>query len=128
MSESSYFELFTRHADEPESYKAGEPVFVAGDRADCMYVVRSGTVSVHDGDLELEVVGPAGIFGEMALVDGGSRSASATAATDCELVPIDERRFEYLVQEVPNFAQTVMRVMALRLRAMNAAAAGRTSG
>ena len=80
------------------------------------YVVRSGTVRLHLGDRELETVGEGGIFGEMALVDGAPRSASATAETDCELVAVDERRFQYLVQETPFFAQAVMRVMADRLR------------
>jgi CRP-like cAMP-binding protein len=58
-----------------------------------------------------------GIFGELAIVDGAPRSLSATAATDCDVVRIDEKRFRYLVQETPYFAQEVMRVMAERLRA-----------
>jgi CRP-like cAMP-binding protein len=52
----------------------------------------------------------------MALIDLGPRSASAVAVTDCELVSIEKRRFWYLVQETPYFAETVMRVMAERLR------------
>ena len=38
---------------------------------------------------------------------------------DCELVPIDERRFLFLIRETPFFALAVMRTMARRLRAMN---------
>jgi CRP/FNR family transcriptional regulator, cyclic AMP receptor protein len=98
------------------TYSAGESVFLAGDAADCLYVVRSGDVRLHNGDVEIETVTAGGIFGEMALVDGLSRSASATTATDCELVALDERRFQYLIQETPFFAQAVMRAMAERLR------------
>ena len=65
---------------------------------------------------QLEEVGPGTIFGEMALIDLGPRSASAVAVTDCELVSIEKRRFWFLVQETPYFAETVMRVMAERLR------------
>ena len=55
----------------------------------------------------------------MALIDRASRSANAVAATDCEVVPIDERLFVILVQDAPYFALDVMRVLAERLRAMN---------
>ena len=111
-----YFELFTRGEQNIVTFAAGEPVFVAGDAAEFVYVVRSGAVVLHDGDQLLETVGEGGIFGEMALVDGLGRSASATASKDCELVALDERRFQYLVSETPYFAQAVMRVMCERLR------------
>jgi CRP-like cAMP-binding protein len=111
-----YFELFTRGEHDVVAFSAGEPVFAAGDPAECVYVVRSGSVLLHDGGREIETVGEGGIFGEMALVDGLGRSASATASTDCELVALDERRFQYLVSMTPYFAQAVMKVMAERLR------------
>jgi CRP-like cAMP-binding protein len=116
MSTAPYFDLFTRGEHHVVTYAAGEPVFHAGEAAECLFVVRRGSVLLHDGDRELETVTAGGIFGEMALVDGLGRSASATAATDSELVLLDERRFQYLLQETPFFAQAVMRVMAERLR------------
>jgi len=56
----------------------------------------------------------------MALVDQQPRSANALAKTDCKLIPIDEKRFRFLIQQTPNFALSVMRVMAARLRHMDA--------
>jgi len=56
------------------------------------------------------------IFGEMALVDSSPRSATAHAVTDCKLAVVDQKRFEFLVQQTPNFAIQVMGVMADRLR------------
>ena len=50
------------------------------------------------------------------MIDREPRSATAVAETDCELVPIDKRRFWFLVQETPYFAEIVMRVMVDRLR------------
>jgi CRP-like cAMP-binding protein len=52
----------------------------------------------------------------MAVIDREPRSASAVARSACGLVAIDKRRFWFLVQETPYFAEIVMRVMADRLR------------
>jgi CRP-like cAMP-binding protein len=98
------------------TYPAGTDLFAAGDPGECLYVVKAGSVRLHIGDRDLETVAPGGIFGEMALVDGAPRNATATAVTDVEVVPIDERRFERLVHRAPFFAQMVMRVLADRLR------------
>jgi CRP/FNR family transcriptional regulator, cyclic AMP receptor protein len=73
-------------------------------------------VSLVQGGRQLESIGPGGIFGELALISLEPRSASAVADTDCELVAIEKRRFWFLVQETPYFAEIVMRVMADRLR------------
>ena len=113
--QEKYLELLARSGD-AEAHSAGDVVFAEGDLGDRMYVVRSGTVAFVKNGEDLETVGPGAIFGEMALIDREPRSASAVARSDCELVSIDKRRFWFLVQETPYFAQLVMRVMADRLR------------
>ena len=55
----------------------------------------------------------------MGLVSPGPRSASVVAVNDCEFVAVDEKRFQFLVQQTPFFATQVMRVMAERLRKVN---------
>ena len=55
-----------------------------------------------------------------ALADPAPRSAAATAETDCEVVPVDANRFQFMVHHTPFFALQVMRIMTGRLRAMNA--------
>jgi CRP/FNR family cyclic AMP-dependent transcriptional regulator len=123
VSESTtYFEMFATETDSVD-VAAGEDVFGAGDPADCFYVVRTGTIRIHDDGVELETIRRGGIFGEMALVDGRPRSATATAPDDATVVRIDERRFQSLVQRTPYFAQEVMRVMAVRLRRGSAGSA-----
>jgi CRP/FNR family cyclic AMP-dependent transcriptional regulator len=57
------------------------------------------------------------IVGEMGMVSPGPHSASVMAKTDCEFVAIDQKRFQFLVQQTPFFAVQVMRLMAERLRA-----------
>jgi CRP/FNR family cyclic AMP-dependent transcriptional regulator len=110
-----YIGLLQR-SGEPENYAAGSTVFNEGDPADRMYVVTSGTVNLSIGGRMVETVGPGGLFGEMAVIEREPRSGTAVAETDAVLVGIDKRRFWFLVQETPYFAEIVMRVMAGRLR------------
>ena len=86
-----------------------------------MYIVKEGEVDILVHGKTVETVGPGEILGEMALIDQNPRSATAVARTDCQLVPIDEKRFTFLVQQTPYFSIEVMRIMARRLRQMDAA-------
>ena len=105
-----------RHAEDGVSFSPGVAIFSEGDPGDVMYAVQKGQVDIVHAGVTLETVGEGGIFGEMSLVDGSPRSAAAVARTDCKVVPIDRRRFEFLVQQAPYFAVTVMGIMADRLR------------
>jgi CRP/FNR family cyclic AMP-dependent transcriptional regulator len=109
------FSRLTRHVEDTERYAAGETIFGAGDTGDCMYVIKSGAVDIKVNGATVETVEAGGIFGEMALVEKAPRSAAAVAAEDCELVPVDARRFNFLVSQTPFFALDVMKVFARRL-------------
>ena len=115
VQQAEYIALLQR-AGEARTFETGDVVFAEGEPGECLYVVKSGAVTLQQGGRQLEEVRPGTIFGEMALIDLGPRSASAVAVTDCELVSIEKRRFWFLVQGTPYFAETVMRVMAERLR------------
>jgi len=56
------------------------------------------------------------VIGELAPIDHGPRSATAVAVTPYTLAPIDEKQFQFMVQQTPFFALQVMRVLAERLR------------
>ena len=99
-----------------KTFRAGEMIFVAGEPADCMYVVKAGRVDIVKGQEIIESVGAEGFFGELALVDSGPRSAAARARTDCELAPINDQQFQFMVAATPFFSLVVMREMAARLR------------
>jgi CRP-like cAMP-binding protein len=99
--------------------KPGQELFKKGDVGHYMYVVQSGEVQVVDGNHVFETVSAGGILGEMALIGGHARSASAHATIESVVVPVDEKRFLFLVQQTPFFAIRVMRVMSNRLRMMN---------
>ena len=81
-----------------------------------MFIVQEGEVDIKIGDKIVETVNVDEFFGEMALIDGGIRSATAIAKTDCSLVPINEKQFLFMVQETPFFAIIVMRTLTARLR------------
>jgi CRP-like cAMP-binding protein len=85
-----------------------------------MYVVLDGEVDLTIGDAVVETIGPGAPFGEMALIDQAPRTATATAKTECQLAVLPEKRFLFLVQQHPEFALQIMKVMADRLRKMNA--------
>ncbi len=107
------------HAEDVTPFSAGQRVFSVGDPGDVMYAVRDGEVEVIVQDKVVEVVGPGGVFGEMALIDKQPRSATAVCRTDCQLIPINETRFKFLVQQTPFFAVEVMRLLVRRLRQMD---------
>jgi CRP-like cAMP-binding protein len=102
-----------------QSFSAGQAIFNAGDQGTVMYVVVDGKIDIVVNGNVIDSVGPGGILGEMALIDTRPRSASAVAQTDCQIVPINEQRFKFLIQETPAFAIQVMKVLVNRLRLMD---------
>ncbi len=104
---------------EPLTVPAGEVIFSTGDDGDSMYVVKSGEVELQVNGWTVETVGEEGFFGEMALIEKDPRTATAVAKTDCVLMPINAKRFEFLTQEVPFFAIYVMKGLSQRLRAFD---------
>mgnify|MGYP001286556021 FL=1 len=99
--------------------QAGQALFREGDEGNQMYVLETGTAEVIVQNRIVETLAHGSIVGEIGLVSPGPHSASVIAKTDCEFVAIDEKRFQFLVQQTPYFAIQVMRLMAERLRATN---------
>jgi CRP/FNR family cyclic AMP-dependent transcriptional regulator len=110
------FQLLANAGFPPANFAPGEVIFAKGDKGDKMYVIRSGEIEIaRDGKI-VETLSSGGIFGEMALIDGSRRAATARAKTTCEVAPITEKSFLFLVHETPFFAIAVMRTLAERLR------------
>ena len=97
----------------------GDVLFEKNEPGRSMYVVKSGEMQIIDGNYVYETISAGGILGEMALVDAGPRSATVRAVQQSVVIPLDERRFLFMVSQTPFFALRVMRVMSARLRAMN---------
>jgi CRP-like cAMP-binding protein len=110
------FEILRRETDIRE-FKSGETIFRDGDAGSFMFAVIDGAVDIVLRGTVIERVEPGGVFGEMALIDGLPRSATAIAAADCRIAAIDEKRFLRLVEHTPRFALSIMQVITQRLRA-----------
>jgi CRP/FNR family cyclic AMP-dependent transcriptional regulator len=113
-----FFELFSNNPS-LVAIPAGEPLFREGDDGHLMYVLTGGAAEVIINNRVIETLQHGNIVGEMSLVSPGLRSSTVVAKTDCQFVAIDEKRFQYLVQQAPFFATQVMRVLAERLRNTN---------
>lgn len=81
-----------------------------------MYILMSGTAEIRVHDRVMETAEAGAVLGEMAMIDDAPRSATVIAKSDCKLLPIGRERFNFLLQQTPNFALHVMKVVANRLR------------
>ncbi|HEY7607838.1 MAG TPA: cyclic nucleotide-binding domain-containing protein [Alphaproteobacteria bacterium] len=113
------FSIILRLGGVAKRYPAGSEIMHEGEPRTHMFYLHKGKAAVVAKGREVEEVGEGGIFGEMAMIDYGPRSASVIARTDCEAVAIDEPLFLLLVHQTPFFAIDVMRTLVRRLRAMN---------
>lgn len=108
-----------KYKDELMPFKTGDVIFRKDEPGHVMYLVTQGEVEILIHDKVVEKVMPGGVVGEMALLDLGPRSATATAKTDCLLLAIDRERFQQQVKKSPSFSLQVMRIMAERLRRLD---------
>ena len=113
--------LFAQRAGANVTFAAGSVVFNKGEAGSCMYIVQSGVIEMVIGDRIVEVCGPNEAIGFMSMIDGAPRSSTARVKETCELSLIDQRKFRFMVDEIPNFALYIMGAMARRIRGMGQA-------
>ena len=106
-------------------FNASDVIFEEGSTGRELFVVLDGKVDiVKTAGADRTVIvtlGKGEFFGEMAVIDGSSRSASAIAATPgTRVMRINHARFVYLVSQQPAFALMIMDALSKRLRASNA--------
>ena len=100
-------------------YEQGTEIFKEGDTGDCMYIIQQGNIKIHKGNTTLAILKEKEVFGELSLLDADTRSASATADTDCILYKIDQEPFYELMDERPEVAKGFIKILCQRLRTMN---------
>ena len=109
-----------------DEFGVDEVIFEEGSSGRELYVVIEGKVEIArvagDRKTVIATLGKGEFFGEMAVIDGSSRSATAIAASSqTRVMRINHARFVYLVSQQPAFALMVMDALSKRLRATNAA-------
>jgi CRP/FNR family transcriptional regulator, cyclic AMP receptor protein len=103
-------------------FRRGEVIFHGGDPGDSLFIVASGSVKIlvapEDGSEPaiLTMVGPGGFFGELALLDGRARSATAVAADPVETLVLRRDAFDRLVDEEPALRRALLTALAAEIR------------
>lgn len=106
------------------SFTAGTTIFATGQPGDTMYVVRSGEVEIFfttdTGErFILETANAGGFFGEISLLDGGPRTASAVATQDCDVLVVDRGDLEEFLAKRPAAALDLLAATGRRIRETN---------
>jgi CRP-like cAMP-binding protein len=100
----------------PVEFPACQTIFHKGEPGDCLYIIVSGKIHIHDGDLILNNLGPADVFGEMALLESEPRVASATVLEPTRLLRLNQGDFYSLMESRPEVARGILLVLSRRLR------------
>jgi len=100
-------------------FPARTSIVTAGTNADAFYVILDGKATVRAGNRRIPLVS-GDYFGEMALLDGGVRSASVVADTEMLVMAIPRRGFLKLLESEPKIAISIMSTLAHRVRSMQA--------
>ncbi len=103
-----------------KEYKKGEVIFRQGDAGDCMFVVQKGEVEAlaeADGKrLRLRTMGPNEFFGEMALFEQETRTATIRVTRPARVLTIDKKNFLSGIHEDPSLAFRIVQTMSHRIR------------
>jgi CRP-like cAMP-binding protein len=103
-------------------FRAGRELYRQGAAADCAYVVAAGTVELsrdRGGEsVPAGEAGPGSILGELALISGGERMTSATAATDVEAIRLNRSLFRRILEEYPDVAARLHARITANMKAM----------
>ena len=113
---------------QPVDFPRGHTVFAEGEPGDRLYIITSGKVKIGrrspDGrENLLTIMGPSDMLGELSLFDPGPRTATATAVTDTRLARLKKSSLRPWLNNRPEIAEQLLRVLARRLRRTNDALA-----
>ena len=103
-------------------HPAGTVIAREGEPGVGLFILLDGTAEVSIGGRKKATLGPGEFFGEIALLDGGPRTATVTAKTDVQLLGLTEWVFRGLMSEHPTIALKTLQQMAGRLRVATKAA------
>jgi CRP/FNR family transcriptional regulator/CRP/FNR family cyclic AMP-dependent transcriptional regulator len=105
----------------PRHYRRDQIIFARGDPGDTFHIVQSGRVRIilsspEGKEILLAVMQPGDFFGELSLLDGLSRSATAVASTPAVTLTLSRLEFLRILEHAPGLAHNIMLVLCARLR------------
>ncbi|HEX3019758.1 MAG TPA: Crp/Fnr family transcriptional regulator [Chitinispirillaceae bacterium] len=106
-----------------KTIKSGMHLFHQNDRSRELYIIQSGEIKIYrisnGKEIELATLGKGSVLGEMALIDGKPRSASARAITDCVVIRIDAEKFHEKIKDVPPWFMSIIKMTSQKIRRAN---------
>jgi pyruvate,water dikinase len=100
-------------------FSKGGTVIMEGSGGAAFFLIDSGEATVSSKGVQLATLGPGDYFGEIALIDGGPRSATVTAATDLVCYGLTFWEFRPLIEKNGAIAWKLLQALAKRLRAVD---------
>jgi CRP/FNR family transcriptional regulator len=101
-------------------FKRGSLMFIEGESSAEMFIIRSGKIRIlkqeGEGTVELAVLGPGSVIGELALLDHQPRSATAQVIEDTLVTVIDEDLFARTIEKIPSWLASLIQLVVKRLR------------
>jgi CRP/FNR family transcriptional regulator, cyclic AMP receptor protein len=101
------------------SFPANYTIFRQGEEGRSLYIVVSGRVKVHIGNKLLAEVEQGKYFGEMAVFDTQTRSATATTLEPCECLELTQEQLYDAIEETPEIAVNIIRELSRLIRKLN---------
>jgi CRP-like cAMP-binding protein len=117
----SDFRDFARGVGRVMSYQPDDVIFREHDLPHFMYIVLEGSVEITSHGRVIETVHAGHALGVVSLIDNEPRATTARARDRCQLAVLEDRKFRFMVEEVPHFVWYVMAELTHRLRSVNAA-------
>lgn len=106
-----------------KTFKKGMHLFHENDRSRELYIIQSGSVKVYrfvaGKEIELAVLNDGAVLGEMALIDGKPRSASARTLQESVVIIIDADTFHEKIRGVPSWFLSIIRMTSIKIRLAN---------
>ena len=103
-----------------QNLKKGEIIFHEGNPSDFAYIIGLGSIEILEstsgGQKVLGILGENEIFGEMGLIDGQPRSATARAREDSVVYILTSETFDNMVHENPEALLPILKILTHRLR------------
>jgi CRP/FNR family transcriptional regulator, cyclic AMP receptor protein len=103
--------------------KAGKVLMREGDSGSEFFLLVTGTVGIDRGGTRVFTMGGGDFFGEIALIDEGPRTATATAESDSKVLVLGHREFHSLMDQFPSIRTSVLEALARRIRRLEPEAA-----
>ena len=102
-----------------EDVPAGTVLTHEGRQEGYFYIIMSGTVVIERGGQTVNTIGDGDFLGEIALLDGGPRTATATTQSDARLLTVRHQRFQELLDASPRIRRAVLEEVGERLRRLD---------